>query len=302
MYNTNQIFAAPLAGITDKPFRKMIRLFSKYSPILTEMISSHAIVMFRKNNNRNFDEYFNEGYIGVQIFGSDPYVMAESAKILEDRGASFININMGCPVPKVAQKASAGAFLMKNHKLAETIIKQVKKQIKIPLTVKTRLGWDSNSINWKDLAQICLDNGVETFFLHGRTRADGYTGHARFEIKPNMNIQIIANGDIKSSEDVEKIYKLKYDGVMIGRYLLGRPYGLEVIKDKNYKIPNLQNIILQHFDFVLSYYGEKIGLPLFRKHLMWYSSEKQNSQYFRKEVNVAESKEKVFSLIKMFFN
>ena len=140
MFSNNQIFAAPLAGVTDKPFRRIIRTFSPECPIVTEMISCHSLVEAHKNCPRNFDRYDDEGQIGAQIFGAVPTLMADAAKILQDAGAKWIDINMGCPVPKVATRANAGAYLMRDHKLAGKIMDAVVRAVDIPVSIKTRLG------------------------------------------------------------------------------------------------------------------------------------------------------------------
>ena len=177
--NHKQIFTAPLAGITDKPFRKILREFAPDVSMVTEMISCHSLVAQHKNCVRNFDRYDDEGNIGAQIFGADPYLMSESAKILQDSGAKWIDINMGCPVPKVAVHAGAGAFLMKNHKLAGEIMSACVRAVTIPVSVKTRLGWDESHKDWEQLARIAADSGVSFVTLHGRTRAAGYFGSAK---------------------------------------------------------------------------------------------------------------------------
>ena len=181
MLKHNQIFAAPLAGITDRPYRLILRRVAPNASLVTEMISCHSLVASAKNCKRNFDNYIDEGQVGAQIFGAEPNLMADAAKILEDRGASWIDINMGCPVPKVATRAGAGAFLMRNHKLAGSIIKSVVNAVKIPVSIKTRLGWDEANINSDELLNIAADMGVKFAAVHGRTRAQGYAGNADWD-------------------------------------------------------------------------------------------------------------------------
>jgi len=279
--NNNQIFAAPLAGITDKPFRTMIRKFSPDVSLVTEMISCHSLVERHKNCERNFDVYTNEGNIGTQIFGSDINLMGEAAKILQDAGAKWIDINMGCPVPKVATRACAGAFLMKNHNLAGKIIEQVVKSVTIPVSIKTRLGWDAEHCDWEDLLRIAKESGASFAVLHGRTRAQGYNGIASLPEKNCTVLPIIANGDIKDIEDINRVEKLGYDGAMLGRAMLGKPWLFGQICNQCIKPSNVGNIILEHLDLMLSYYGKTAGVTMFRKHVAWYSVGEPNATNLR---------------------
>ncbi len=285
MYTKNQIFAAPLAGISDKPFRQMIRTFSPDVSLVTEMISCHSLVGRHKNCIRNFDDYSDEGNIGAQIFGAVPELMADAAAILESQGAKWIDINMGCPVPKVATRAGAGAFLMCNHKLAGEIIKSVVGAVKIPVSVKTRLGWDGEHQDWTDLVKVAADNGAAWVTLHGRTRSQLYTGNAIHPDVRGMPVPIIANGDIKNANDIESVQKLGYAGAMLGRALFGRPWLLGEILGTACAPKNIGNVVLQHLDLVLNYYGQRAGVPLFRKHLAWYSAGIPNSSDFRIKIN-----------------
>lgn len=301
MFTDKQLFAAPLAGITDKPFRRFIRYFSPNSPILTEMISCHSLVGRHKNCLRNFDKYDDEGLIGAQIFGAVPDLMAESAKILQDLGAKWIDINMGCPVPKVATKAGAGAFLMQDHKLAGRIMEAVVKAVQIPVSIKTRLGWDDKSKNWQDLVKIAADCGVSFVALHGRTRAQLYNGPAQLPQKPDLPIPIIANGDIKTVQDVEKAQNLGYDGAMIGRALLGKPWLIGQILGIAEAPKNIGRLVLQHLDYAIEYYGEKTAIPMFRKHAAWYSAGLPNSSDFRIKVNQINNSAELKSAICEFW-
>ncbi|MCQ2568664.1 MAG: tRNA-dihydrouridine synthase, partial [Alphaproteobacteria bacterium] len=255
--NNKKIFTAPLAGITDKPFRAILRDFAPDVSMVTEMISCHSLVDGHKNCIRNFDNYANEGNIGAQIFGADARLMGEAAKILQDSGAKWIDINMGCPVPKVATRAGAGAFLMRDHKLAGEIIKSCVRAVKIPVSVKTRLGWDETHKDWQELARIAADSGAAFVALHGRTRAQGYSGNAELPTKPELPIPIIANGDIKNINDVEHVQKLGYDGAMIGRAMLGQPWIIGQICGTATKPQNIGNVVLKHLNLIIDYYGAK---------------------------------------------
>ena len=284
MFNDNQIFAAPMAGITDKPFRKIMRRFAPNAPMVTEMISCHSLVGGHKNCARNFDRYDDEGNVGAQIFGANPQLMADAARILQDQGAKWIDINMGCPVPKVATRAGAGAFLMQDHKLAGKIISSVANAVQIPVSVKTRLGWDSNSVDWEHLVHVAAESGAKFVALHGRTRAQLYNGPAQLPKIQNMPIPIIANGDIKSADDVQQAQNMGYAGAMIGRAMMGKPWIIAEIMGKSGP-ENICNLVLEHLEYVLEYYGEKTAVPMFRKHAAWYSAGLPNAAQFRTYVN-----------------
>ena len=299
--NNNQIFAAPLAGITDKPFRKIIRDFAPEVSLVTEMISCHSLVEGHKNCIRNFDNYDDEGNIGAQIFGADPYLMGEDAKILQDSGAKWIDINMGCPVPKVATRAGAGAYLMRNHQLAGKIIESCVKSVNIPVSIKTRLGWDEAHKDWQDLVRVAADSGAAFAVVHGRTRAQGYSGVAELPEKPDLPMPIIANGDIKSLADVQKMQNLGYDGAMIGRAMLGQPWIIGEICGICKRPHNIGEIVLKHLDLVIDYYGAKTGVPMFRKHVAWYSAGMPNSAQFRINVNQTTDEKVLKKIIKDFF-
>ena len=302
MFDDNRkIFSAPLAGISDKPFRTIIRDFAHDVSMVTEMISCHSLVEQHKNCLRNFDNYMDEGNIGAQIFGADAYLMGEAAKILQDAGAKWIDINMGCPVPKVATRAGAGAFLMKNHILAGKIIETCVKSVNIPVSIKTRLGWDETHKDWQDLIRIAALSGASFAVIHGRTRAQGYTGIAQLPEKPDLPIPIIANGDIKNLADIERVKNMGYDGAMIGRALLGQPWLLGQICGLCEKPENIGDVVLKHLNLVLDYYGIKSGIPMFRKHLAWYSSGMANSAQFRIRINQISDVNELKDSIKEFW-
>ncbi|MBO7508876.1 MAG: tRNA-dihydrouridine synthase [Alphaproteobacteria bacterium] len=302
MFTENQIFAAPMAGISDWPFRRVVRMFTPNLPMVTEMISCHSLVDGHKNCLRNFDDYGAEGNIGAQIFGAAPQIMADAAKILADAGASWIDINMGCPVPKVATRAGAGAFLMRDHVLAGKIINAVVRAVKIPVSIKTRLGWDAENIDWIDLVHIAADNGASFVTLHGRTRVAGYTGAAKHPEITDMPIPIIANGDLMSRSDMEQMQSLGYAGAMIGRAMMGRPWIFGEILGTTVAPDNIGPIVMRHFDYVMDYYGARAGVPMFRKHLAWYSAGMPNSGKFRTTINTITDEKQIRQEILQFWN
>ena len=299
--NHNQIFSAPLAGITDKPFRQIIRSFAPDISMVTEMISCHSLVEGHKNCIRNFDNYHDEGNVGAQIFGADPYLMGEAAKILQDAGAKWIDINMGCPVPKVATRAGAGAYLMRDHELAGRIIESCVKSVQIPVSIKTRLGWDETHKDWGDLVRVAALSGAAFATVHGRTRAQGYTGNAALPVKPNFPIPVIANGDIKSVVDINRVQDLGYDGAMIGRGMLGQPWIFGCICGNCVEPNNIGAVVLNHLDLMIEYYGAKSAIPMFRKHAAWYSSGMPNSAQFRIKVNQITDEQDLKKIIKDFW-
>ena len=300
MFSDNQIFAAPLAGITDRPFRRVIREFSPNAPIVTEMISCHSLLGAHKNCLRNFDNYADEGNVGAQIFGADVGLMADAARILADAGAKWIDINMGCPVPKVATRAGAGAHLMRDHALAGKIMRAVVRAVDIPVSIKTRLGWDDDNRDWRDLIDIAADAGVRFAALHGRTRAQLYLGNAVHPDVSDAPIPIIANGDIKTADDVNAVHKLGYAGAMIGRGILGRPWALAEITG-GAPIYNVGDVALRHLEYAIEYYGEKTAIPMFRKHAAWYSAGMPNSSDFRIRVNRMDSADALKVAIREFW-
>ena len=300
MFSDNQIFAAPLAGITDRPFRRIVRSFSPNAPLVTEMISCHSLVGAHKNCLRNFDNYADEGNVGAQIFGADVQLMADAARILQDAGAKWIDINMGCPVPKVATRAGAGAHLMRDHVLAGKIMDAVVRAVQIPVSIKTRLGWDDEHRDWRDLINIAADCGVRFATLHGRTRAQLYLGPAQLPDVSDAPIPIIANGDIKNADDIKMAEKLGFAGAMIGRGLLGRPWIISEIMG-GAAPQNIGEIALQHLEYALEYYGDKTAVPMFRKHAAWYSAGMKNASEFRIRVNQIDDKDVLKVAIRDFW-
>ncbi len=284
MFTDNQIFAAPMAGISDRPFRRIIREFAPNVRLVTEMISCHSLVEEHKNCLRNFDRYESEAPIGAQIFGADVKLMADAARILQDAGAGWIDINMGCPVPKVAQRAGAGAHLMQDHKLAGRIVAAVVKAVNIPVSIKTRLGWDDAHRDWADLIRVAADNGAAFAALHGRTRAQLYLGAAQHPKIENMPIPIIANGDIKTVSDVAAVELLGYSGAMIGRAAQGRPWIFAELTGGSAPT-DVGAVVLRHLEYAIEYYGARTAVPMFRKHVAWYSAGMKNSSDFRTAVN-----------------
>jgi tRNA-dihydrouridine synthase B len=295
------IIAAPMAGVTDLPFRRILRKLNPETPLTTEMISCHSITA--KDGGRNGDRYDGEN-TGAQIFGAESALMAKAAQILEANGAAWLDINMGCPVPKVATRAGAGAFLMRDHKLAREIMRAVVSAVKIPVSIKTRLGWDEKHLDAGDLLRIAAESGISFATIHARTRAQGYAGKANWALIPTpQKIPIIFNGDIKTPADIEAVRKLGADGAMIGRAMLGNPWIFTNPESR----PGLRgddkanpSIIGEHLELMLSYYGKQ-GVPMFRKHAAWYAAGRAGANQFRQRVNQITDAEEMKKVIANFF-
>lgn len=305
------VFLAPMAGVTDAPFRNMVSKFGVTATV-SEMISSEALV---RNSQKTYRRIPNGDNLKiVQIMGSDPQKMAESARINEDYGADVIDINMGCPAKKIVNNDS-GSALMKDEKLAVSIVEEVVKAVKIPVTVKMRLGWDDDHKNFLNLAVKFEKSGVKMLTLHCRTRSQMYSGKANWQeiaiLKEIINIPYLCNGDIRTPENATEALKLsKANGVMIGRAALGKPWLInQVLKLINggEKIlnPTLQEqyqTAMEHFHQTLDFYGEYHGLKIFRKHFCWYSAGMSNASKFREQINQLEDVKSVEELVANFYS
>ena len=269
------IALAPMADYTDRPFGLLCREISgRDFVIYREMVSSVAIARGNEKTLRMCELDRHEHPAVIQIFGDNPEVMAKSARVVVERfKPSGIDINMGCPVPKIAQKTKSGAALMRYPDLAAAIVEAIKKEkLGVPVSVKTRLGWSLDTDIF-DFAKRLEQAGADLIAIHGRTKVQGYTGEANWhriaEVKQKLNIPVIANGDIHSLADINKCLALTgADGVMIGRGALGNPW---ILGEKNETITKdkLIKTILRHAELHMQHYGER-GMVTFRKHLVWY--------------------------------
>lgn len=273
------IALAPMADMTDSPFCRVCReVVGKDFVIFREMVSAEAIIRGSVKTLKMCEFEEIERPIVIQIFGSDPDKMAQAAKIVVEKyHPDGIDINMGCPVPKITKKNLAGASLMRDHERAVNIVKALKNaNLGVPVSVKTRLGWGSDD-EILEFAPKLEQAGVDLISIHGRTKVQGYSGKANWqrigEVKKLVKIPVLANGDINSVEDIEECLKITgADGVMIGRGALGNPWIF--LKNKELGIKNnvreLKHIILRHAELHIAHYGEKFGLKTFRKHLLLY--------------------------------
>ena len=306
----NSVFLAPMSGVSDYPYREIVK---KFNPglVFSEMIASRALIEKNRKTLKMIRKDSNDLY-AIQIAGCDPKVMGEAAKMCEDYGADIVDINMGCPVKKVVN-GYAGSALMKDEFLAMSIIESVVNSVNIPVTLKMRKGWNDKSLNAPKLAVMAERAGVKLITIHGRTRCQMFKGKSDWEfiknVKDAVKIPVIVNGDITNISELKEAQSLSCaDGVMIGRGSYGRPWIFKEItenlsKNKNFKIPNSfkKDIILEHFSNSLNHYGEEVGIKSFRKHLGWYSKSVENSNEFRCKINNCLDQSQVKSLIKDFF-
>ena len=307
----NNIILAPMAGVTDLPFRIIVE---KFNPglVCTEMVSSKALYYNDEKTKKLLNMEGEKRPIAVQIFGSDVEAMQYAAKYVSEI-ADIIDINMGCPAPKVVKNGDGSKLLLDLEK-AEQIIKAVVKSSTKPVTLKMRKGWDNNNIVACQLAQIAEKNGISAITIHGRTRDEFYGGKADLEIikkvKESVKIPVIGNGDIIDEQSAKNMFEYTgIDGIMIGRGAMGNPWIFEQIKyylksGEKLPRPNLQEkyeIIKEHIELAIEEKGEKVALNEMRKHISWYTRNMPNSSGFRDLVNHTENKEELMKIIKNYF-
>lgn len=296
------IYAAPMAGITDKPFRTIIRSFGNQT-LFTEMIGVNTLY-HNHPVTRKMLQISDEKNILVQLVGIEPAYMIYVAKQAEFYGAVGININMGCPVKKLITNGSGAAF-MKMPLIAAHLVEEIKKSVSIPVSVKTRIGWDEDHINGLEFAKTMQEAGADSITIHGRTKEQGYSGTADWaiiqKIKEALCIPVIANGDIVDYKTAQKAFELtQADGLMIGRGMLGKPWILQEIETGEKPIIQLSDLILKHLDLMLDYYGQH-GLLVARKHLAWYAKGKKGVAQFCQNVYAEKQIETVKKMIQDFF-
>lgn len=294
----NNVFLAPMAGVTDMPFRKLCKEFGA-GLIYTEMASSKAIEYKSEKTENIYKVFEDEHPIAIQIFGSEPKIMANTAEKLSEF-ADIIDINMGCPAAKIV-KNGEGSALMKNLDLAGKIIEATVKASKVPVTVKMRKGWDDNHINAPELAKIAEDCGASMVTVHGRTREQMYSGNADLEIikkvKDCLKIPVIGNGDIRDFESAKRMFnETGCDGIMIARGAQGNPWIFKEILNGSNEKPTLSeriNLIIRHLKLEVEYKGEYTGIREMRKHIANYLKGIPGSSPIKEEINHLEQCEDV---------
>lgn len=299
---------APLAGITDKAFRQVCRSFGA-GYCETEMVSAKALSFSDKKSFELMDIADDEHPCGIQLFGSEPDIIASSAKLAVNAGADIIDINMGCPAPKIANNGS-GSALMKNPRLCGEIVYAVKNSVDIPITVKIRKGFDDEHINAVEVASVCADNGADAVIVHGRTRQQYYSGTCDLDIikavKNAVSVPVIGNGDVRDVRSAEKMISYTgCDAVMVARAALGNPWIFRTLSDYFDKgiitpPPSAEDklrIMREHIELVCSYKGEHMGMLQSRKQLAWYLKGFKGAASFRNEAGRVITLSDMYELI-----
>ena len=297
----NSVALAPMAGVTDLPFRILCKEFG-CGLLYTEMVSAKAILYKNKNTEPLLETNSAENPIAVQLFGSDPEIMGDmAAKLCAERSFDIIDVNMGCPVPKIVNNHE-GSALMKNPKLAGEILRNIVSKVDRPVTVKIRKGFDEKNVNAVTVAKEAEAAGVSAIAVHGRTREQYYSGEADYSIikavKDAVSIPVIGNGDIRGIDDAKRMYEeTGCDGIMIGRAARGNPWIFRDIADYFEKgiinerpdTEEVKKMILRHAGLLIKYKGEYTGIREMRKHVAWYTAGMPHSAMIRNKVNQTES-------------
>jgi len=309
----NNLLLAPMAGVTDKPFRQLCKMYGAGLAV-SEMVASDPTLWNSKKSLLRLNHYEEESPRTVQIVGADPLAMANAAQYNVDLGAQIIDINMGCPARKVCNVFS-GSALMQDETLVASILESVVNAVDVPVTLKIRTGWNKQNKNAVKIAQIAENSGVQMLIVHGRTRACGFSGDAEYrtirEVKAHVSIPVIANGDINTPEKAVEILNVSgTDGIMLGRAALGNPWIFNEINHflktgthlSRPRVKEIQQVMLQHLNGLYELYGEYTGVRVARKHVGWYSKHLQSGEVLRSSLNKTETVESQLLVIENYFN
>ncbi len=308
-----KVILAPLAGITNLPFRLIARRHG-CEFCFTEMISANGLIRDSKKTFEYLQSCPEDSPLGIQLFGSDASIMAEAARMVARQNPEVIDINMGCPVRKVV-KSGAGAKLMTQPKLAGSIIEAVVKAVNIPVTVKIRAGWRRNCQNALEISKIAQESGAAAVILHARTADQGFSGHADWrviaEVKNAINIPVVGNGDIRRPQDaLDMQTQTGCDCVMVGRGALGNPWIFESIRQlftggllgAGCSLDMRREVIKSHWDLEVNAFGEPLALRTFRKHLLWYTKGLPGSGHFRDIVGKMKNIKEILIELEAYFS
>ena len=308
----NNLLVAPMAGVTDRPFRQLCKLMGAGMAV-SEMVASNSLLWGSEKTRRRANHEGEVDPIAVQIAGADPMMMAEAAQYNVDQGAQIIDINMGCPAKKVCN-VMAGSALLQNEPLVMRIVQAVVRAVSVPVTLKIRTGWDRGSRNAVSVAKLAEDAGIQALAVHGRTRACAYTGEAEYDtiaaVKSAVRIPVIANGDITTPEKARRV--LAYtgaDAVMIGRAAQGRPWIFREIE--HYlktgthlpppEVEEIHRVLTAHLGDLYAFYGEHTGVRMARKHISWYTKGLAGSAAFRHAMNQLQTCAEQLAAVDEFF-
>jgi tRNA-dihydrouridine synthase B len=309
----NNLIVAPMAGVTDRPFRQLCKTMGAGMAV-SEMVASNSLLWGSEKTKRRANHEGEVDPISVQIAGADPQMLADAAKYNVDEGAQIIDINMGCPAKKICN-VMAGSALLKDEPLVTRILEAVVRAVDVPVTLKIRTGWDRNNKNALTVARIAEQSGIKALAIHGRTRADAYTGEAEYDtirdVKAAISIPVIANGDITTPERVKHV--LEYtgaDAVMIGRAAQGRPWMFREIM--HYlatgqhlpppEVEEIHRVLRAHLHDLYGFYGEQTGVRVARKHISWYTKGIAGSAVFRHAMNQLQTCAEQLHAVDEFFN